>query len=168
MMASQGLTTTDGSESGGREPGLSSRVKQSCRLLNVVLRASDRSRSENSRQQAIDRPRIRGCSILLNHPMNRVSAARGMRLVKRKFRSSCCDRTAMRPRIVMNLSAVLGSACRHGFASSDSLSRRCCGDRYSCDISQIAGAPGAVARQARLVDRTCQDVAPGGAADPVL
>src|SRR5439155_199774 len=53
-----------------------------------------------------------GCSILLNQPMNRVSAARGIRLVNRKFRSSCCVRLAIRPRIVMNLSAVLVSAGR--------------------------------------------------------
>src|SRR5439155_5473342 len=53
-----------------------------------------------------------GCSILLNQPMNRVSAARGIRLVNRKFRSSCCVRLAIRPRIVMNLSAGLVSAGR--------------------------------------------------------
>src|ERR1700736_2481206 len=110
MMASLGLTTIDGSGSEGRKAGLSSRVKQSCRLLKSVLRASDRSRSENSRQQAIERSRTRGCSILPNHPMNRVRAARGIRLVRRKFRSSCWVRAEIRPRIVMNLSAALISA----------------------------------------------------------
>src|SRR5713101_5546091 len=112
MMASHGLTTIDGSGSGGRKPGFNSRVKQSCRLLKSVLRASERSRSENSRQQAIERSRTRGCSILLNQPMNRVRAARGIRLVSRKFRSSCWVRAEIRPRIVMNLSAGLISAGR--------------------------------------------------------
>src|SRR5437879_6305765 len=42
--------------------------------------------------------------------MNRVSAALGMRLVSRKFRSSCCVKRAIRPRIVINLSAGLASA----------------------------------------------------------
>src|SRR5258708_3770098 len=110
MMASQGLTTIDGSGSGGRRPGRSSRVKQSCRLLKCVLRASDRSRSENSRQQAIEISRISGFSILLNHPMNRVRAARGTRLVSRKFRSSCWVKVAMKLLTVMNLSEGLVSA----------------------------------------------------------
>ena len=39
-----------------------------------------------------------------------LSAARGTRLVRRKFRSSCCDRPEMRRLIVMNLSAGLDSA----------------------------------------------------------
>src|ERR1700737_89382 len=111
MMASHGLTTIVGSGSGGRRPGRSSRVKQSCRLLKLVLRASERSRSENRRQHAIERFRIIGCSILLNQPIKRVSAARGIRLVKRKFRSSCWVRAEIRPRIVMNLSAGLGRPC---------------------------------------------------------
>src|SRR5260370_895175 len=110
MMASDGLTTIDGSGSAGRRPGRSSRVKQSCRLLKLVLRASVRSRSENSRQQAIERSRTRGFSILLNQPMNRVRAARGTRLVSRKFRSSCWVKVAMRLLTVMNLSEGLVSA----------------------------------------------------------
>src|SRR6202035_5919639 len=110
MMPSLGLVTIDGSGSGGRRPGLSSRVKQSCRLLNSVFLASPRSRSENIRQQAIEASRTSGFSILLNHPMNRVTAARGMRLVRRKFRSSCWVRVAMRLLIVMNLSEGLVSA----------------------------------------------------------
>src|SRR6202011_5915367 len=85
-------------------------VKQSCRLLKPVLRASDRSRSENSRQQAIERSRTRGFSILLNQPMKRVRAARGTRLVSRKFRSSCWVKVAMRLLTVMNLSEGLVSA----------------------------------------------------------
>src|SRR6478672_9804007 len=109
-MASQGLATIDGSRSYGRRPGRSSRVKQSCRLLKLVLRASERSRSENIRQQAIERSRTSGCSILLNQPMKRVTAARGIRLVSRKFRSSCCVRPAIRRRIVMNLSGGFASA----------------------------------------------------------
>src|SRR5438105_13749747 len=44
--------------------------------------------------------------------MNRVSAALGMRLVSRKFRSSCCVKRAIRHRIVINLSAGLASASR--------------------------------------------------------
>src|ERR1700736_6263619 len=110
MMASLGLTTIDGSGSEGRKAGLSSRVKQSCRLLKSVLRASDRSRSENSRQHAIEKSRTRGCSILLNQPMNRVNAALGIRFVSRKLRFSCWVRAEIRPRIVMNLSAGLVSA----------------------------------------------------------
>src|SRR6202012_5787329 len=109
-MASLGLATIAGSGSYGRNPGRSSRVKQSCRLLKLVLRASDRSRSENIRQQAIERSRISGCSIFLNQPMKRVTAARGIRLVSRKLRSSCWVRLAIRPRIVMNLSAGFASA----------------------------------------------------------
>src|SRR5882672_990790 len=107
---SLGETTTDGSESTGRNPGRSSRVKQSCRLLNSVFFASDRSRSENSRQQAIEASRTKGFSILLNQPMKRVSAARGMRLVNRKLRSSCRVREAIIPRIVINLLDGLASA----------------------------------------------------------
>src|ERR1700742_2726053 len=109
-MASDGLATIDGSGSAGRRPGRSSRVKQSSRLLKLVFLASDRSRSENIRQQAIDRSRIKGCSILLNQPMNRVTAARGIRLVSRKLRSSCWVRAAIRLLIVMNLSAGFASA----------------------------------------------------------
>src|SRR6476620_5956591 len=110
MMPSEGLTTTAGSGSTGRSPGRSSRVKQSCRLLNSVFLASDKSRSENSRQQAIEASRTRGFSILENHPMKRVSAARGMRLVRRKLRSSCWVKAAIRPRIVINLLAGVASA----------------------------------------------------------
>src|SRR6202453_3279006 len=116
MMASLGLTRIAGSGSAGRAPGRSSRVKQSCRLLKLDLRASLRSRSENSRQHAIDRSRITGCSILLNQPLNRVSAARGIRLVSRKFRSSCCVRAEIRPRIVMIL--LDGPASAGGMDSS--------------------------------------------------
>src|SRR5260370_4241563 len=110
MIPSLGLATTAGSGSAGRRPGRSSRVKQSCRLLNSVFFASDRSRSENSRQQAIEASRTSGFSILANQPMNRVSAARGMRLVNRKFRSSCWVKAAIRPRIVIILLAGLASA----------------------------------------------------------
>src|SRR4051794_19693020 len=42
--------------------------------------------------------------------MKRVSAARGMRLVSRKLRSSCWVKPAIRPRIVMNLLDGLASA----------------------------------------------------------
>src|SRR3954463_15007056 len=42
--------------------------------------------------------------------MKRVSATRGMRLVRRKFRFSCCVKRAIRPFIVINLSAGLASA----------------------------------------------------------
>src|SRR3974390_779021 len=110
MMASEGLTTTAGSGSTGRRPGLSSRVKQSCRLEKCVFLASERSRSENSFQSAIETSRTRGFSTLLNHPMNRVRAARGTRLVRRKLRSSCWVKAAIRLFTVMNLSAGLVSA----------------------------------------------------------
>src|SRR5690348_15027693 len=112
-MPSLGLTTIAGSGSGGRKPGRSSRVKQSCRLLKLSFLASDRSRSENSRQQAIEASRTIGFSILENQPMKRVSAARGMRLVRRKLRSSCSVKDEMRLLTVMNLSAGLVSACHH-------------------------------------------------------
>src|SRR6516165_4414273 len=110
MIASLGLTTIEGSGSGGREPGLSSRVKQSCRLRNSAFLASLRSRSENIRQQAIETSRTNGFSILPNQPMNRVSAALGTRLVRRKLRSSCCVRPAIRRRTVINLSDGPASA----------------------------------------------------------
>src|SRR5215472_2301732 len=109
-MASEGLATTAGSGSNGRRPGLSSRVKQSCRLRKRVLFASDRSRSENSFQHRIEKSRTTGFSSLLNQPMNRVSAARGMRLVNRKLRSSCWVKVAIRLLTVMNLSGGLVSA----------------------------------------------------------
>src|SRR6266480_807724 len=167
MMPSLGLTTIDGSGSTGRRPGRSSRVKQSCRLLNSVFFASDRSRSENSRQQAIERSRTSGFSILLNQPMNRVMAARGMRLVSRKFRSSCWVQVDMRPLTVMNLSAGLISAVWHGFAHSDSLPfhRR---DGCRRGLPETERAAGLVARQTPLADRTLEDVACHSAADPVL
>src|SRR5215467_4989113 len=110
MMPSLGLTTMDGSGSAGRRPGRSSRVKQSCRLLKWVAFASDRSRSENSFQHRIEKSRTTGFSSLLNQPMNRVSAARGMRLVNRKLRSSCWVKVAIRLLTVMNLSGGLVSA----------------------------------------------------------
>src|SRR5215471_7910862 len=110
MMPSLGLATIDGSGSAGRSPGRSSRVKQSCRLLKWIFLASDKSRSENSRQQPIETSLTRGFSILLNQPMKRVSAARGMRLVSRKLRSSCWVKDAMRLFTVMNLSAGVVSA----------------------------------------------------------
>src|SRR5215813_6224783 len=109
-MASEGLATTFASGSNGRRPGFSSRVKQSCRLLKRVSFASDRSRSENSFQQPIEKSRINGFSILLNQPMNRVRAARGIRLVNRKLRSSCWVKVAIRVLTVMNLSGGLVSA----------------------------------------------------------
>src|ERR1700744_6406713 len=109
-MASEGLATTFGPGSNGLKPGFSSRVKQSCRLLKRVSFASDRSRSENSFQQPIEKSRTSGFSTLLNQPMNRVSAARGMRLVKRKLRSSCWVKLAIRLLTVMNLSEGVVSA----------------------------------------------------------
>src|SRR5580692_818102 len=116
MMASLGLATRCASWSNGRSPSFSSRVKQSCRLLNSVFLASLRSRSENSRQHAIEAAQTSGFSIWLNQPMKRVTAARGMRLVRRKLRSSCCVRLAIRPLIVMNLSD--GGASASGMDSS--------------------------------------------------
>src|SRR5579859_7932298 len=105
MMPSDGLTTMCGSASTGRKPGLSSRTKQSCRLLKWIFFASERSRSENSFQQPIEKSLTTGFSILLNQPMKRVSAARGMRLVRRKLRSSCWVNDDIRLFTVMNLSA---------------------------------------------------------------
>src|SRR6201996_3763068 len=109
-MPSEGLATTAGSGSNGRRPGFNSRTKQSCRLLKWVCLASDRSRSENSFQQPIEKSRTSGFSILLNQPMKRVRAARGTRLVNRKLRSSCWVNEEIRLLTVMNLSAGLVSA----------------------------------------------------------
>src|SRR6185312_12606691 len=116
MIASLGLATICGSGSNGRRPSFSSRVKQSCRLLNSVFLASLRSRSENSRQHAIEDLHTSGFSILLNQPMNRVTAARGMRLVRRKLTFSCSVRAAIRPFTVMNL--LDGPASAGGMDSS--------------------------------------------------
>src|ERR1700742_5063921 len=116
MMASLGLATRCWSWSNGRRPSVNSRVKQSCRLLNSVFLASLRSRSENSRQPAVEAAQTSGFSIWLNQPMKRVTAARGMLLVRRKLRSSCCVRLAIRPLIVMNLSD--GGASASGMDSS--------------------------------------------------
>src|ERR1700758_279738 len=109
-MPSEGLATMAGSGSYGRKPGFSSRVKQSCKLLKWVSLASDRSRSENSFQHPIEKSRTIGFSILENQPMKRVRAARGMRLVSRKLRSSCSVKEDIRLLTVMNLSAGLVSA----------------------------------------------------------
>src|SRR6266436_4013016 len=168
MIASDGLTTIEGSGSTGRSPGRSSRVKQSCRLLNSVFFASDKSRSENSRQLAIEASRTSGFSILLNQPMNRVSAARGMRLVSRKLRSSCWVKAEIRLFTVMNLSAGLVSGFNHGYVDSHSVSCRRRGRRDRGGRPQGQGAAGAVAGQAPLLDRTLEDVAPRRAHDPVL
>src|SRR5262249_38376876 len=61
-------------------------------------------------QQPIDRSRTSGFWILENQPMKRVSAARGTRLVRRKLRSSCWVKAAIRLLTVMNLSAGVVSA----------------------------------------------------------
>ena len=83
-IASHGLTITAGSGSIVRAPGLSSRMKQSCRLVKSALAASSRFGSAKSRQTPIDRSRTIGLSILLNQPMNWVVSWRGMRLVSKK------------------------------------------------------------------------------------
>ncbi len=73
-MASQGLVSTCASMSTLRAPGLSSRVKQSCRLSKRCLLASLRSRSVNSRHTPIEARKTQGLRILLNQPMKRVSS----------------------------------------------------------------------------------------------
>src|ERR1700744_3194024 len=109
-MPSEGVGNIGGSGAYGPRPGFSSRVKQSCKLLKRVSLASDRSRAGNSFQQPIERSRTSGFSILENQPMKRVRAARGMRLVSRKLRSSCSVREDIRLLTVMNLSGGLVSA----------------------------------------------------------
>ena len=98
-MASQGLASTCGSASTGRAPGLQlarEAVVQAVEALRAC--ASLRSRSVNSRHTAIDSARQpAGCGCWLNQPMKRVSAMRGMRLVSRKFRSSCCSSASQQP-----------------------------------------------------------------------
>ena len=81
MSAGSGLTT--------RAPGLSSRVKHACKLSNFECLASLKSKSLNKRQTAMDDLTTQGCRIWLHQPMNRVRVMRGMRLVSKKFRSSC-------------------------------------------------------------------------------
>src|SRR6476620_4447585 len=166
IMPSLGLTTIAGSGSARRRSGRSSRVKQSCSLLNSVFLASDRSRSENTRQQAIERSRTIGFSILLNQPMNRVMAARGIRLVSRKLISSCWVKVEIRPLTVMNLSEGLVSAVGHGFTHVDSLPVR--RRRSRRGFPEIARAPRPVEGEAPVVDRSFQDVEGGRAADPAL
>ena len=76
--------------SGVRRPGsqLEHRVKQSCTERKFAVAASDRSRSVNIFQAAIDARQTSGFSILLMRPTNRVASRRGSRLVSRKFMSS--------------------------------------------------------------------------------
>src|SRR4051794_22646429 len=168
MMPSDGLVTMAGSGSNARRPGLSSRVKQACRLLNCVCLASERSRSENSFHSAIEASRTSGFSILENQPMKRVSAARGTRLVSRKLRSSCWVTEAIRLLTVMNLSAGGVSAVGHD-GKLDSLCiagrrRRRDGRRRP----ESHRPDRAVARQAPVARRAFQDVAPDLQADPAL
>ena len=59
--------------------------------------------SENSRQTAIDASRTSGFSMALNQPMNRVRSWRGIRLVRRKFRSSLPASLRISERDVMRL-----------------------------------------------------------------
>src|SRR5512143_1418116 len=117
-------------------------------LLKWVLRASDRSRSENSRHSAIEVSRTIGFSILENQPMKRVRAARGMRFVNRKLRSSCWVKAEMRALTVMNLSAGVVSACGHGFDTPDSLIVR--GRRSLCSrrLPEAEGADRTLPRKA--------------------
>jgi len=78
-----------GSGSTLRAPGRNSRVKHACRLLNVCCLASLKSKSVNKRHTAMEDRTTQGCWIWLHQPMNRVRVMRGMRLVNKKFRSSC-------------------------------------------------------------------------------
>src|SRR5262245_17143004 len=87
-MPSQGLTIVAASSAIGRAPGLSSRVKQSCTLLNSDFFASLRSRSEKVFHRPSDNERTSGCSMGENQPMNKVAPRRGIRLVSRKPRDS--------------------------------------------------------------------------------
>ena len=69
-MASHGLTSTAGSGSIGRAPGLSSRMKQSCRLANSRLGGLVEVEVGEQPPDARSTGRARaGCSILLNQPM---------------------------------------------------------------------------------------------------
>src|SRR5262249_49509049 len=103
-IASHGLTSTFGSGSIGRASSFSSRIKQSCTLLNLFFFASLRSRSEKERQTARERSRTNGCSILLNHPIKRVAKRRGIRLVRTKFRLSQLRILAISDRTVIRVS----------------------------------------------------------------
>ncbi len=85
-------------------PSLSSRVKQSCRLLKRLFFASRKSRSENRRHSAMQAAQTSGCSMRLSQPMNSVSQRRGMRLVSRKLISSCCAIRSIRERAVILVS----------------------------------------------------------------
>ena len=68
-MASQGLTSVPGSGSIGRAPSLSSRMKQSCRLLNCVFLRLAQVEVAEQPPDANRASRTSGCSIWLNQPM---------------------------------------------------------------------------------------------------
>ena len=73
----------------GRRPGFNSLVKQSCRLLKVLVLDSERSKSLKVCQSAMELFTIQGCSSLLHQPIKRVRVILGIRLVSKKLRSSC-------------------------------------------------------------------------------
>ena len=110
-MASLGLARMSGRASNTREPGFSSRVKQSFSERKSVCFASLRSSGVNRRQTEIATFVSSGLSMRAKRPISFVSAMRGTRLVSRKFRSSCATRRLNQPGLVIDLSfTALSSA----------------------------------------------------------
>ena len=170
-MASHGLATTAGSGSTGRRPGLELAGEAVVQALELGLAAppTDRDR-KTAASSAIEASRTSGFSILLNQPMKRVSAARGMRLVSRKLRSSCWvkrgDQAFDCHESVSWQWLALVAWIRH--FRFFSLSAAAVAGAAAAAFPKLQGAARAVARQAPLADRTFQDVAPGRAAGAVL
>src|SRR5262245_36077191 len=155
-MPSHGLTNTPGSPSTGRAPGLSSRMKPSCKLLKRVVLASLRSGSENSRHVAIDTLRTSGCSIWLNQPMNRVARARGMRFVNRKLTSSCCEILVIKALMSCSRKLAPVADC-DGLANHDRCFLRPRRNGANPLPGQAPARP--VASEARVAPRPCAPVA---------
>jgi hypothetical protein len=107
-----------GSGSKGRAPGRSSRVKHSCRLAKRCCRASLRSSSVNSRHTRSTAASARGAAGAEYQPIRRVAAMRGMRLVSRKFRSSCKNRRA---RGAGFIGLSIGTVRQGGFHGGDTI-----------------------------------------------
>src|SRR3954469_16608599 len=171
MMPSQGLVSTLGSGSTGRAPSFNSRVKQSCRLSKRRLRASLRSRSENSFQMAMELSRTIGLRTLLKRPTNKVSQRRGTRLVSRKLRFSCPGSWEINARTVIYLSLNCNSVravARGGTLELNSGSLHSGRGDSGVSAAESTGPAAALARQASLARRSFEVVAAPGPLCPVL
>ena len=167
-IASQGLTRTSGSGSIGRAPSLSSRMKQSCRLVNSRLaRLAQVEIGEQPPDARSTGSRTSGCSILLNQPMNRVASRRGMRLVSRKLMSSCWNTLVERGSHCHQTVRPAGNTIRrHGFALHDLRALRARRRRARDVAGQAEGAARAVEGQASVAARPRAHGAPLAALVP--